>query len=156
MKRKFRLPILTAIGLLLLLAPPAPGQDSVTNISRIEVQPGLLTTKLVFRTDALLPVQSTYYAPSKPGTIVIDVDRARTAEVPRIAPADSGLIEDIRVERSGASGLRFYLSLKEKVPYRISSLERPDGGRAQRDPEGPGRVRHRPRNARPARQEALR
>lgn len=122
MKRKFRLPTLAAIGLLLLLAPPAPGQDSVTNISRIEVQPGLMTTKLVFRTDALLPVQSTYYAPSKPGTIVIDVDKARTAEVPRIAPADSGLIEDIRVERSGASGLRFYLSLKEKVPYRISSL----------------------------------
>ncbi len=121
MKRKFRLPTLAAIGLLLLLAPPAPGQDSVTNISRIEVQPGLMTTKLVFRTDALLPVQSTYYAPSKPGTIVIDVDKARTAEVPRIAPADSGLIEDIRVERSGASGLRFYLSLKEKVPYRISS-----------------------------------
>jgi type IV pilus secretin PilQ/predicted competence protein len=122
MKRKFRLPILTVIGLLLLLAPPAPGQDPVTNISRIEVQPGLLTTKLVLRTDALLPVQSTYYAPQQPGTIVIDVDKARTTAVPSIAPADSGLIEDIRVERSGASGLRFYLSLKEKVPYRISSL----------------------------------
>ncbi len=122
MKRKFGLPILTAIGLLLLLAPPAPGQAPVTNISRIEVQPGLLTTKLVFRTDALLPVQSTYYAPQQPGTIVIDVDKARTTEVPNIAPADSGLIENIRVERSGASGLRFYLSLKEKVPYRISSL----------------------------------
>ena len=122
MKRKFGLPILTAIGLLLLLAPPAPGQDPVTNISRIEVQPGLLTTKLVFRTDALLPVQSTYYAPQQPGTLVIDVDKARTTEVPSIAPADSGLIEDIRVERAGASGLRFFLNLKEKVPYRISSL----------------------------------
>ncbi len=122
MKRKFRLSTLAAIGLLLLLAPPAPGQDLVTNISRIEIQPGLLTTKLVFRTDALLPVQSTFYAPQQPGTLVIDVDRARTAEVPRMAPADSSLIEDIRVERSGASGLRFYLSLKEKVPYRISSL----------------------------------
>jgi type IV pilus assembly protein PilQ len=121
MKRKFRLSTLAAVGLLLLLAPPAPGQDPVTNISRIEVQPGLLTTKLIFRTDALLPVQSTFYAPQQPGTIVIDVDKARTAEVPRIAPADSSLIEDIRVERSGASGLRFYLSLKEKVPYRISS-----------------------------------
>ncbi len=121
MNRKFRLPTLAAIGLLLLLAPPAPGQDPVTNISRIEVQPGLMTTKLVFRTDAPLPVQSTFYAPSKPGTIVIDVDKARTAEVPRIAPTDSGLIDDIRVERSGATGLRFYLSLKEKVPYRILS-----------------------------------
>src|SRR5512137_777609 len=100
MKRKFRLPILIAVGLLLLLAPPAPGQDPVTNISRIEVQPGLLTTKLVFRTDALLPVQATFYAPQQPGTLVIDVDKAQTAEVPRIAPSDAGLIQDIRVERS--------------------------------------------------------
>lgn len=122
MKRNFRLSTLAAIGLLLLLAPPAPGQAPVTNISRIEVQPGLLTTKLVFRTDALLPIQSTFYAPQQPGTIVINVDNARTAEVPRITPADSSLIEGIRVERSGTSGLRFYLSLKEKVPYRISSL----------------------------------
>jgi type IV pilus secretin PilQ/predicted competence protein len=122
MNRKKRLPFLTSICLLLLLALPAPGQDPVTNISSIEIQPGLLTTKLVFRTDALLPVQSTFYAPRQPRTIVIDVDRARTAAVPMIAPAESALIEDIRVERSGASGLRFYLSLKEKVPYRIFSL----------------------------------
>ncbi len=122
MKRKNRLPFLTSICWLLLFALSASGEAPVTNISRIEIQPGLLTTKLVFQTDALLPVQSTYYAPQQPGTIVIDVDKARTAELPRIEPVASGLIEDIRVERSGDSGLRFYLSLKEKVPYRISSL----------------------------------
>jgi len=122
MKRKKRLLFLTSPCLLLLLALSAPGQDPVTNISRIEIQPGLLTTKLVFRTDALLPIQTTFYAPQQPRTIVIDVDNARTAEVPKIAQVDAPLIEDIRVERSGDSGLRFYLSLKEKVPYRISSL----------------------------------
>jgi type IV pilus secretin PilQ/predicted competence protein len=122
MKRKNHLPFLTSICLLLLFALSASGEAPVTNIRKIEIQPGLLTTKLVFQTDALLPVQSTYYAPQQPGTIVIDVDKARTAEVPRIEPVASGLIEDIRVERSGDSGLRFYLSLKEKVPYRISSL----------------------------------
>jgi type IV pilus secretin PilQ/predicted competence protein len=122
MKRKKRLLFLTSPCLLLLLALSALGQDPVTNISRIEIQPGLLTTKLVFRTDALLPIQTTFYAPQQPRTIVIDVDNARTAEVPKIAQADAPLIEDIRVERSGNSGLRFYLSLKEKVPYRISSL----------------------------------
>jgi type IV pilus secretin PilQ/predicted competence protein len=122
MKRKIRLPFLISACLLLLLAMSSPGQDPVTNISRIEIQPGLLTTKLIFRTDALLPVQSTFYAPQQPRTIVIDVGHARTAEVPKIAAADAPLIEDIRVERSGDSGLRFYLSLKEKVPYRISSL----------------------------------
>jgi type IV pilus assembly protein PilQ len=123
MKRKKSLLYLTSPCLLLLLALLALGQDPVTNISRIEIQPGLLTTRLVFRTDALLPIQSTFYAPQQPGTLVIDVDKARTAEVPRIAPADSSLIEDIRMERSGASSLRFYLSLKEKVPYRISSQD---------------------------------
>ncbi len=122
MKRKNRLPFLTSICLLLLFALSASGETPVTNIRRIEIQPGLLMTKLVFQTDALLPVQATYYAPQQPGTIVIDVGKARTAEVPRIEPVDSGLIEDIRVERSGDSGLRFYLSLREKVPYRISSL----------------------------------
>ena len=64
MKRKIHLPVLTSICLLLLLAPPAAGQDSLTNISKIEIQPGALTTKLVLQTDALLPVQSAYYAPS--------------------------------------------------------------------------------------------
>ncbi len=123
MKRKKRLLFLTSTCLLLLLAMSAPGQAPVTNISRIEIQPGLLTTKLVFRTDALMPVQSTYYAPQQPRTIVIDVDKARTAAAPVVAPADSALIEDVRVERSGDSGLRFYLTLKERVPYRISSLD---------------------------------
>ena len=122
MKRKNLLPFLTSICWLLLFALSASGEAPVTNIRSIEIQPGLLTTRLVFQTDALLPVQSTYYAPQQPGTIVIDVEKARTAEVPRIEPVASGLIEDIRVERSGDSGLRFYLSLKEKVPYRISSL----------------------------------
>jgi type IV pilus secretin PilQ/predicted competence protein len=123
MNRKKRLLFLSSTCLLLLLAMTAPGQDPVTTISKIEIQPGMLTTKLVFRTDALLPVQTTFYAPQQPRTIVIDVDNARTADVPKIAPADAPLIQDIRVERSGDSGLRFYLSLKEKVPYRISSLK---------------------------------
>ena len=122
MKRKSRLSLPTAAVLLLLLASLAPGQDPVTTISRIEVQPGLLMTRLVLRTDALLPVQSTFYAPQQPGTIVLDVGRARTAEVPRIAPEGAGLIQGLRVERSGDAGLRFFLSLKEKVPYRVTQL----------------------------------
>ena len=121
MKRKICLPLLTSLCLLLLLASAGPGQDPLVSINKIEVQPGMLTTKLILRTDALLPIQTTYYSPQQLQTLVIDVGNAKTAEAPRISPADSQLIENIQVEKAGVSGLRFSLRLKEKVPYRILS-----------------------------------
>jgi type IV pilus assembly protein PilQ len=121
MKRKFYTPLLTSLCLLLLLASPVPGQDPLISINKIEIQPGTLTTKLVLETDALLPIQTTYYAPDLPQTLVIDINRAKTSEVPRISPADSQLIENIQVDKTGVSGLRFSMRLKEKVPYRILS-----------------------------------
>lgn len=122
MKRKTYLPLLTSLCLLLLLASAAPGQDPLISINKIEVQPGMLTTKLVLRTDALLPVQTSYYVQQPPQTLVIDVGKARTTEVPRLSPAESQLIENIQVEKAGVSGLRFSLRLKDKVPYRILSM----------------------------------
>jgi type IV pilus assembly protein PilQ len=121
MKRKFYTPLLTSLCILLLLASPVPGQDPLININKIEVQPGMLTTKLVLRTDALLPIQTTYYSPQQLQTLVIEVGKAKTAEVPRLSPEESQLIENIQVEKAGVSGLRFSLRLKEKVPYRILS-----------------------------------
>jgi type IV pilus assembly protein PilQ len=121
MKRKFYTPLWISLCLLLLLASHVPGQDPLININKIEIQPGTLTTKLVLETDALLPIQTTYYSPYLPQTLVIDVNRAKTSEVPRISPADSQLIETIQVDKTGVSGLRFSMRLKEKVPYRILS-----------------------------------
>jgi len=121
MKRKSFLPLLTSLCLLLLLASAAPGQDPLISINKIEVQPGMLSTKLVLRTDALLPIQMTYYSPQQLQTLVIDVGKAKTAEIPRLSPEESQLIENIQVEKAGVSGLRFSLRLKEKVPYRILS-----------------------------------
>ena len=121
MKRKIFLPLLTSLCLLLLLASAVPGQDPLISINKIEVQPGMLSTKLVLRTDALLPIQTTYYSPQQLQTLVIDVGKAKTAEVPRLSPEESQLIENIQVEKAGVSGLRFSLRLKEKVPYRILS-----------------------------------
>ena len=121
MKRKIFLPLLTSLCLLLLLASAVPGQDPLISINKIEVQPGMLSTKLVLRTDALLSIQTTYYSPQQLQTLVIDVGKAKTAEVPRLSPEESQLIENIQVEKAGVSGLRFSLRLKEKVPYRILS-----------------------------------
>jgi len=121
MKRKYYAPLLTSLCLLLLLASPGPGQDPLISIHKIEIEPGMLTTRLVFKTDALLPIQSTYYAPHLPQTLVIDVKGAKTSEDPSILPADSQLIENIQVDKTGISDLRFSMHLKEKVPYRILS-----------------------------------
>jgi type IV pilus assembly protein PilQ len=121
MKRKFYTPLLISLCLLLLLASHVPGQDPLISINKIKIQSGTLTTKLVLETDALLPIQTTYYSPYLPQTLVIDVNRAKTSEVPRISPADSQLIENIQVDKTGVSGLRFSMRLKEKVPYRILS-----------------------------------
>jgi type IV pilus assembly protein PilQ len=121
MKRKLYASLLTSLCLLLLLASPGQGQDPQISINKIEIQPGTLTTKLVLETDALLSIQSTYYAPHLPQTLVIDINRAKTSEVPSISPADSQLIETIQVDKTGVSGLRFSMRLKEKVPYRILS-----------------------------------
>ncbi len=121
MKRILHKSIVTSLCLLLLLAVQAPGQDSQIQIGKIEIQPGLLTTKLVLQTNARLPIQSSFYAPQQPRTLVIDVDQAKTAEVPLIPAAGSQIIENIQVEKAGASGLRFSVRLKDKVPYRILS-----------------------------------
>ncbi len=121
MKRKLHVSSLTSLCLLLLLASPGTGEDPLISINKIEIQPGMLTTKLVLKTDALLPIQRTYYAPDLPQTLVIDVNRAKTSEIPGILPADSQLIENIQVDKTGVSGLRFSMRLKEKVPYRILS-----------------------------------
>jgi len=121
MKRILHKSIMTSLCLLLLLAVQAPGQDSLIQIGKIEIQPGLLTTKLVLQTNARLPIQSSFYAPQQPRTLVIDVDQAKTAEVPLVPAAGSQVIENIQVEKAGAAGLRFSVRLKDKVPYRILS-----------------------------------
>ncbi len=121
MKRKIYLPLVTSFCLLLLLVTQSPGQDPLTRISKIEILPGALTTRLVLRTDAPLPVQAAYYASQHPRTLVIDVDRAGVGEVPKADGPEPRFIEDIQVEKTGDSGLRLSLRLKERVPYRILS-----------------------------------
>jgi len=121
MKRKIYTPLLTSLCLFLLLASPVPGQDPLISINKIEVQPGILTTKLVFQTNALLPIQTTYYAPQQPQNLVIDFDKAKTTEIPSLSPTDSKLIENIQIDKTWTEGLRFTLRLKEQVPYRILS-----------------------------------
>ena len=98
MKRKIYAPLLTSLCILLLLASPVPGQDPLISINKIEVQPGMLTTKLVFRTDALLPIQTTYYALQQPQTLVIDVGQGDDDRDP---PALAGRIRSSsRISRS--------------------------------------------------------
>ena len=125
MKRPLRHPLAIvgflagAVALALAAAVPA------VTISRIHVEPGPLTTRLVLESDAALPVERTYYAAGAPDTIVIDVARAKAPASPLLAAADRQLIRDISVEETGPGGLRFLVKLQERVPYRIFA----NGGR---------------------------
>jgi len=119
MKRTLRHPLII-VGFLagVVVLAVAAAAPAVT-ISRIHVEPGPLTTRLVLEADAALPVERTYYAAGAPDTIVIDVARAKAPALPLLAAADRQLIRDVSVEETGPDGLRFLVKLQERVPYRI-------------------------------------
>jgi len=119
MKKTIAVLVFAALCVLVLSPARADGAGPAVNISKIQVRQGTLSTRLVFETDGRLAVQSAYYLPESPRTLVLDVDMATTAEAPLVPAAASSLIQDIQVQKSGTQGLRFYLRLNERVPCRI-------------------------------------
>jgi type IV pilus secretin PilQ/predicted competence protein len=107
---------LCVLGLSVLHAQaPAPA----VHISKIQVQPGTLSTRLVLETDGPLAVEKAYYPAESPRTLVLDVARASTSSAPVLPSAGAGLVRDVRVERSGTDALRLLVRLSERVPARI-------------------------------------
>jgi type IV pilus secretin PilQ/predicted competence protein len=105
---------LCVLGLAALAAQaPAPA----VHISRIQVQPGTLSTKLVMETDGPLAVAQAYYQAGSPRTLVLDLAGATTSAAP--TGTSSGLVRDVQIEKSGADGLRLLVRLSERVPARI-------------------------------------
>jgi type IV pilus assembly protein PilQ len=54
-----------------------------------------------------------------PSTIVIDLNKVKTTEYPKIFQEDSSLIDGIKIKRIGEDKFRLLVGLKEKVPYRV-------------------------------------
>jgi type IV pilus assembly protein PilQ len=125
MKKKILPPIFASVCFLLLVFLHADGQDPAVNISKIQVQPGILVTKLVLETDGPLSAPKAYYLPDSPQTFVLDLNKAKTTEAPLVPSSESQFIRDIQVQKSGLQDLRFLVRLNERVPIRV----RTDAGR---------------------------
>jgi type IV pilus secretin PilQ/predicted competence protein len=119
MKKRILPAALAGLCVLLITALQAQGPAPVVHISKIQVQPGTLSTKLVMETDGPLAVEKAYYLAESPRTLVLDVARASTAAAPSLPSSGSGLVRDVQVEKSGADALRLLVRLSERVPARI-------------------------------------
>lgn len=121
MKRKKISQVLPIFCLLALLCGFASNNESLVSINKIFVQPEELNTNVVLETSLPLPGFDTYYSKDDPSTIVIDLEKINTAIETQIDLQESLLVEEIRVEKTGAETCRLLINLKEKVPYRILS-----------------------------------
>jgi type IV pilus assembly protein PilQ len=125
MKKKIVPAVFASVCVLVFAVLYAQSPDSAVNISKIQVQPGLLMTKLVLEADGQLAAPKAYYLPDSPRTFVLDLNKARTTEAPFVPPSESQFIRDIQVQKSGLQDLRFLVRLNERVPIRV----RTDQGR---------------------------
>jgi type IV pilus secretin PilQ/predicted competence protein len=119
MKKRILPAALAGLCMILLVTLHAQGPASAVHISKIQVLPGTLATRLVLETDGPLAVDGAYYTPESPRTLVLDLARASTASSPALPSSGSGLVRDIRIEKSGTDALRLLVSLSERVPARI-------------------------------------
>jgi type IV pilus assembly protein PilQ len=109
--------LLAGLCVLGLAALAAQAPVPAVHISKIQVQPGTLSTKLVMETDGPLAVAKAYYQADSPRTLVLDLPGASTSAAP--AGGSAGLVRDVQVEKAGADGLRLLVKLSERVPARI-------------------------------------
>jgi len=119
MKKKILPPVFACLCFLSLITLHAESPDLAINISKIQVQPGALSTKLVLETEGQLSAPKAYYLPDAPQTLVLDLSMAKTTEAPLVPSSESQFIRDIQVQKSGTQDLRFLVRLNERVPIRI-------------------------------------
>jgi type IV pilus secretin PilQ/predicted competence protein len=125
MKKKIVPAVFASLCVLVLAVLYAESPDLAVNISKIQVQPGPLMTKLVFEADGQLVGTKAYYLADSPQTFVLDLNKAKTTEAPLVPSSESQFIRDIQVQKSGLQDLRFLVRLNERVPIRV----RTDQGR---------------------------
>ncbi len=125
MKKRILPLIALSACLLCSLFLQASTERSEANISNIQVQNGLLTTRVVMTADKPLSVGRLFYSPDSPRTLVMDISGAKALQAPLIPAADAGLIRDIQVAKSEGGDVRFSIELSERVPCRLVS----DAGR---------------------------
>jgi type IV pilus secretin PilQ/predicted competence protein len=119
MKKKIVPIVFLSVCILTLAVPRAESADSVVTISKIQVQPGALATKLVLQADGPITAPKAYYLADSPQTLVLDLNKAKTSEAPLVPSSESQFIRDIQVQKAGLQDLRFLVRLNERVPIRV-------------------------------------
>ncbi len=119
MKKRILPAVIAGLCVLLLSVVHAQGPSPAVNISKFQVQPGALATKLVMETDGLLNVRRAYYLTESPQTLVLDLAGTETASAPIVPSSEAAFIRDIQVQKSGDQDLRLLVRLSERVPVRV-------------------------------------
>jgi len=118
MKKEKIIQVLSLFCFLALLWGYASSQSSVS-INKIIVRSKEFNTLLFLETSAPLPITGTYYSQTDPSTIIIELDKVTTDTETQVDLRESLLVEDIKIEKTGAETARLLIQLPEKVPYRF-------------------------------------
>jgi len=121
MKRNIFRQVLSAFCLLALAGLAAQAGAAGVNVQRVSIQSGKLSARLLFETDASLPLQKVYYARELPRTIILDLGPALALQIPQIPAEEASFIKSIRWEKTDDDQVRCLVALSERVPFRIVS-----------------------------------
>ncbi|MGB9893256.1 MAG: type IV pilus secretin PilQ [Candidatus Saccharicenans sp.] len=119
MKRKICWLKLAVINLIMVSSLIAQAATPATELTKIEVKPGMLSTKVVLVAKAQVSVQKIAYTSETPPVLSLELTRVKPIELPAIMPIDGRLVKNIRLE-SAEENLKIALQLKEKVPFRLA------------------------------------
>jgi len=121
MKGKKYLHVLVYLCALSLLSGFAINDGTSVSINNIFVQPGGDNSNIILETSSPISVLNSCYSKSLPSTIVIDLNGVKSVQQPQLNLEKLSLINKVRMEKGEADNIRFFIDLKEKVPYRIYS-----------------------------------
>ncbi|MDD8020474.1 MAG: type IV pilus secretin PilQ [Acidobacteriota bacterium] len=118
MKRKIFWLMLAIINLIMVPGLVLHAAGAATTLSKIEVIPGALSTRVMMMTDKPVSVRQATYISTTPPVLAVELSNVQPSEIPARQEIQGRLITNIRLEPAGEN-LKILLSLKEKVPYRL-------------------------------------
>ncbi|HEK85583.1 MAG TPA: type IV pilus secretin family protein [Candidatus Aminicenantes bacterium] len=105
-----------AFSLILQAAVPA------TNLTKIEVKPGVLSTRVILTANAPVNIQKASYLSQTPPVLSLDLLQVKPVELPSSIEVGDHLVKKIRLEPA-EDNLKLLLDLRDKVPYRLEVEE---------------------------------
>lgn len=114
MKRKNCWLILAAINLILFSAFVV----QATELNKIEVKPGVLSTRVVLVAENPIQVRGLSYLSEAPPVLSMELIKTEPVELPATIEPGSRLVQKISLEPVGEN-LKVLLQLKEKVPFQL-------------------------------------